>query len=28
MKQAMVNSILPDLYMSHNLVMNYDLTQP
>jgi hypothetical protein len=28
MKQDMVNVILPDLYMSHSLVMDYDLSQP
>lgn len=28
MKQDMINVILPDLYMSHSLVMDYDLSQP
>ena len=28
MKQDMINVILPELYMSHSLVMDYDLSQP
>lgn len=28
MKQEMINTILPDLYISHSLVMDYDLNQP
>lgn len=28
MKQDMINVILPDLYMSHSLVLDYDLTHP
>lgn len=28
MKQEMINNILPGLYISHSLVMDYDLNQP
>lgn len=28
MKQDMINIILPDLYMSHSIVLDYDLSNP
>lgn len=28
MKQDMINIILPDLYMSHSLALDYDLSSP
>lgn len=27
-KQDMINVILPDLYMSHSMVLDYDLSSP